>query len=524
MSTPALKPVSATMEARTAELREKRAKIKEGGGKRRIQKQHEAGKLTARERIDKLVDHGSFQEIGLFAKHRATYFGMADKDLPADGVITGCATLDGRLVHLACQDFTVAGGAAGEVHCAKITEMMKLSMKTGSPFIFVNDSGGARVQEGIDSLAGYASVFYNNVMLSGTVPQISIICGPCAGGAAYSPALTDFIIQTKQAQMFITGPQVIKQVTGEIVTADQLGGPAAQMNRSGVVHLIAENDDGALALARRLLGFLPSNNLEDPPRLAYSLDLEDDPALNDLLPAEPKVAYDIRTVLKRLLDHRDFFEIQPGFAQNVVIGFGRIQGRTVGIIANQPCVLAGALNIDASDKMARFIRFCNAFNIPLLTFVDVPGFLPGVEQEYGGIIRHGAKILFAYSAATVPKITVVIRKAYGGAYIGMCCKDLGADRVVAWPTAEIAVMGAEGAAEIVFRREVDAAEDKVQRRGELIELYRNTFANPYVSAGRRLVDDVIEPSETRRYLALALEALHTKRELRPAKKHGLIPL
>jgi methylmalonyl-CoA carboxyltransferase large subunit len=524
MPTRTLKPASATMKARTAELREKRAKIKEGGGKQRIQKQHQGGKLAARERIDKLVDRESFQEIGLFARHRATYFGMADKDLPADGVITGCATIDGRLIHLACQDFTVAGGAAGEVHCAKITEMMKLSMKTGSPFIFVNDSGGARVQEGIDSLAGYASVFYNNVMLSGTVPQISIICGPCAGGAAYSPALTDFIIQTKRAQMFITGPQVIKQVTGETVTADQLGGPAAQMNRSGVVHLIAEDDDGALALARRLLGFLPSNNLEDPPRLAYSLDLEDDPALNDLLPAEPKVAYDIRTILKPLLDHRDFFEIQPGFAQNVVIGFGRIQGRTVGIIANQPCVLAGALDIDASDKMARFIRFCNAFNIPLLTFVDVPGFLPGVEQEYGGIIRHGAKILFAYSSATVPKITVVIRKAYGGAYIGMCCKDLGADRVVAWPTAEIAVMGAEGAAEIVFRHEIDAAEDKVQKRDELIELYRSTFANPYVSAGRRFVDDVIEPSETRRYLAMALEALHTKRELRPGKKHGLIPL
>jgi methylmalonyl-CoA carboxyltransferase large subunit len=512
------------MKERTAELREKKAKIKEGGGKQRIEKQHKAGKLAARERIDKLVDHESFQEIGLFAKHRATYFGMADKDLPADGVVTGCATIDGRLVHLACQDFTVAGGAAGEVHCAKITDMMKLSMKTGSPFIFVNDSGGARVQEGIDSLAGYASVFYNNVMLSGTVPQISIICGPCAGGAAYSPALTDFIIQTKQAQMFITGPQVIKQVTGEIVTADQLGGPAAQMNRSGVVHLIAEDDDGALALARRLLGFLPSNNLEDPPRLAYKSDLEDDPTLNDLLPTEPKVAYDIRTVLKRLLDYQDFFEIQPGFAKNAVIGFGRVQGRTVGIIANQPCVLAGALDIDASDKMARFIRFCNAFNIPLLTFVDVPGFLPGVDQEYGGIIRHGAKILFAYSAATVPKITVVIRKAYGGAYIGMCCKDLGADRVVAWPTAEIAVMGAEGAAEIVFRHEIDAAEDKVQRRDELIELYRKTFATPYMSAGRRLVDDVIEPSETRRYLAMALEALHTKRELRPAKKHGLIPL
>ncbi|HEY4959804.1 MAG TPA: carboxyl transferase domain-containing protein [Terriglobales bacterium] len=524
MATPTLKPASATMKERTAELREKRAKLQEGGGKKRIQKQHEAGKLTARERIDKLVDPESFQEIGLFAKHRATNFGMADKDLPADGVVTGCATIDGRLVHLACQDFTVAGGAAGEVHCAKITDMMKLSMKTGSPFIFVNDSGGARVQEGIDSLSGYASVFYNNVMLSGTVPQISIICGPCAGGAAYSPALTDFIIQTKQAQMFITGPQVIKQVTGEVVTADQLGGPAAQMNRSGVVHLIAEDDDGALALARRLLSFLPSNNLEDPPRLPYTLDLEDDPVLNDVLPAEAKVAYDMRILLKRLLDHQDFFEIQPGFAQNAVIGFGRIQGRTVGIVASQPCVLAGALDIDASDKIARFIRFCNAFNVPLLTFVDVPGFLPGVDQEYGGIIRHGAKILFAYSAATVPKITVVIRKAYGGAYIGMCCKDLGADRVVAWPTAEIAVMGAEGAAEIVFRHEIDAAEDKVQRRDELIELYRNTFANPYMSAGRRLVDDVIEPSGTRKYLAMALEALHTKRELRPAKKHGLIPL
>jgi len=524
MATPTVKVTSARMEERIAELRDKRAKVKEGGGKQRIHKQHEMGKLTARERIDKLVDRDSFQEIGLFAKHRATYFGMADKDLPADGVVTGCATVDGRLVHLASQDFTVAGGAAGEVHCAKITEMMKLSMKTGSPFIFVNDSGGARVQEGIDSLAGYASVFYNNVMLSGTVPQISIICGPCAGGAAYSPALTDFIIQTKRAQMFITGPQVIKQVTGEVVTADQLGGPAAQMNRSGVVHLIAEDDDGALALARRLLGFLPSNNLEDPPRLTYTQEPEDDPELDDLVPTEPKVAYDIRAVLKRLLDHQDFFEIQPGFAQNVVIGFGRIQGRTVGIIANQPCVLAGALDIDASDKVARFVRFCNAFNIPLLTFVDVPGFLPGVDQEYGGIIRHGAKILFAYSAATVPKITVVIRKAYGGAYIGMCCRDLGADRVVAWPTAEIAVMGAEGAAEIVFRREIDTAEDKVQRRDELIELYRKTFANPYVSAGRRLVDDVIEPSQTRRYLAQALDALHTKRELRPAKKHGLIPL
>jgi methylmalonyl-CoA carboxyltransferase large subunit len=524
MATPTLNPASTTMAERIDELSQKREKLQQGGGKQRLAKQHELGKLSARERIDKLVDHESFQEIGLFAKHRATYFGMADKELPADGVVTGCATVDGRLIHLASQDFTVAGGAAGEVHCAKIKEMMQLSMKTGSPFVFINDSGGARVQEGIDSLAGYASVFYNNVMLSGTVPQISVICGPCAGGAAYSPALTDFIIQTRRAQMFITGPQVIKQVTGETVTADQLGGPAAQMNRSGVVHLIAEDDDGALSLCRRLLSFLPSNNLEDPPRLAYTDELEVDPQLNDIVPAESKVGYDMRTVITRVLDQQDFFEIQPGFAANIVIGFGRLQGRSVGIVANQPSVLAGAMDIDASDKMSRFIRFCNAFNIPLLTFVDVPGFLPGVEQEYGGIIRHGAKVLFAYSAATVPKITVVIRKAYGGAYIGMCCKDLGADRVVAWPTAEIAVMGAEGAAEIVFRHEIDSAENKVQRRDELIELYRQTFATPYISAGRRLVDDVIEPAETRRYLARALEALHTKRELRPPKKHGLIPL
>ena len=449
---------------------------------------------------------------------------MDGKEVPADGVVTGCAMIDGRPVQLASQDFTVLGGAAGEVHCAKIVEMMQLSLKTGSPFVFINDSGGARVQEGIDSLAGYASVFYNNVMLSGTVPQISIICGPCAGGAAYSPALTDFIIQTRRAQLFITGPQVIKQVTGEVVTSEDLGGPAAQMNRSGVVHLIAEDDEGAIALCRRLLSFLPSNNMEEAPRLPYSLALESDPELNYAVPVDPKIAYDVRSVVKRILDHHDFFEIQPGFAANVVIGFGRLQGRSVGIVANQPSVMAGVLDIDTSDKIARFVRFCNAFNIPLLTFVDTPGFLPGVQQEYGGIIRHGAKILFAYSAATVPKITVVLRKAYGGAYIAMCSKDLGADRVIEWPTAEIAVMGAEGAAEIVFRREIDTAEDKAQRRGELIELYRKTFANPYVSAGRRLVDDIIEPSETRKYLAQALETLHAKRELRPAKKHGLIPL
>lgn len=514
----------AAVNLQIADLQKKRAEILQGGGQARIDKQHASGKLTARERIVSLVDHRSFQEIGMFASHRSTYFGMADKSVPADGVITGCARVDGRTVHLASQDFTVLGGAAGEVHCSKIADMMQLSLKTGSPFIFINDSGGARVQEGIDSLAGYARVFYNNVILSGSVPQIAIICGPCAGGAAYSPALTDFIIQTRHSQMFITGPQVIKQVTGEVVTADQLGGPAAQMNVSGVVHLIAEDDEGAMALCRRLLSFLPSNNLEDPPRTACDQPLADDPELNHIVPAEPKVAYDVRDVVSRVVDHRDFFELQPGFAANVVIGFARLQGRSVGVVASQPAVMAGVLDINASDKVAWFVRFCNAFNIPLLTFVDVPGFLPGVEQEYGGIIRHGAKILFAYSAATVPKLTVVLRKAYGGAYIAMCCKDLGADRVVAWPGAEIAVMGAEGAAEIVFRKEIDAAENPPQKRQELIDLYRNTFANPYVAAGRRLVDDIIEPAQTRPYLIQALEALHTKRELRPAKKHGLIPL
>lgn len=524
---PKLRPIlekRSKIDDRIAELRQKRVEIEQGGGKQRIEKQHAAGKLTARERLEKLVDRGSFQEMGLFAKHRATLFGMAEKEMPADGVVTGCARVEGRLVHLASQDFTVCGGTAGEVHCAKITEMMQASLKTGTPFIFINDSGGARVQEGIDSLSGYGSVFYNNVLLSGSVPQISMICGPCAGGAAYSPALTDFIIQTKRAQMFITGPQVIKQVTGEVVSADDLGGPAAQMNRSGVVHLIAEDDAGALALCRRLLSFLPSNNLEDPPSLPYKLAPETDPDLNQAVPVDPKVAYDVRAVITRVLDYRDFFEIQPGFAANLVIGFGRVLGRTVGIVANQPCVLAGVLDINASDKASRFVRFCNAFNIPLLTFVDAPGFLPGVEQEYGGIIRHGAKMLFAYSAATVPKITVMLRKAYGGAYIAMCCKNLGADRVVAWPTAEIAVMGAEGAAEIVFRHEIDTADDKLRCRQELIDRYRDTFANPYVSAGRRLVDDIIEPADTRKYVALALDALRTKREHRPPKKHGLIPL
>lgn len=505
-------------------LREQRKRLLLGGGQERITKQHEAGKLTARERIEHLVDPDSLQETGLFAQHRATLFGMAGKELPADGVVTGAAYVDGRLVHLASQDFTVGGGAAGEVHSDKIAEMMKQSLKMGTPFIFINDSGGARVQEGIDSLSGYGRVFHQNVMLSGLVPQVSLICGPCAGGAAYSPALTDFIIQTRQAQIFITGPSVIKQVTGEVVTMDQLGGPEAQMSFSGVVHFIAEDDDDAVAICRRLLSYLPSNNLEDPPYLPGDYDLQSVPALESVIPDDPKKPYDVRDIIRLTIDNGDFLEVHERFAENIVVGFGRIVGHSVGVIANQPSVLGGALDINASDKAARFIRFCNAFNIPLVTFVDVPGFMPGVQQEYGGIIRHGAKMLFAYSAATVPKLTVILRKAYGGAYLAMCGKDLGADRSVAWPASEIAVMGAEGAVEVVFRKEINDAADPGQRRKELIEDYRNTFASPFVAASRRLIDDIIEPSATRKYLASALVALQTKRELRPGKKHGLIPL
>jgi methylmalonyl-CoA carboxyltransferase large subunit len=517
-------PPTASIEEKIAALAENRARAREGGGQSQIEKQHAAGKMTARERIEGLVDPESFQEIGLFARHRATSFDMAEKEFPADGVVTGCARIDGKVVHLASQDFTVSGGAAGEVHSLKVAEMLRLSLKTGSPFVFINDSGGARVQEGIDSLSGYGQVFYHNVMLSGSVPQISLICGPCAGGASYSPALTDFIIQTRSAQMFITGPQVIKQVTGETVSADALGGPDAQMNRSGVVHLVAEDDEDALYQCRRLLSFLPPNNLEDPPHLPFDEPLEADPEMNGIVPADLKTGYDVRDVIARCVDDGDFLEIQAGFAANIVVGFARIQGRSIGVVANQPSVQAGALDIDSSDKGSRFIRFCNAFNIPLVTFVDVPGFLPGVEQEYGGIIRHGAKMLFAYSATTVPKLTVILRKAYGGAYLAMCGKDLGADRVVAWPSAEIAVMGAEGAAEIVFRKTIAEADDPKAKRAEMIQRYREAFSNPYVAAGRRLVDDIIEPAETRRYLGQALEVLWPKREARPPKKHGLIPL
>jgi len=507
-----------------ATLQNARERVRAGGGAERVVKQHQDGKLTARERVALLLDRGTFQESGLFAQHHATLFGMADKPLPADGVITGCGKVGGRTVHIASQDFTVAGGSAGEVHGTKIADALRHSFETGTPFIFFNDSGGARVQEGTGSLAGYARVFHQNVALSGVVPQISLICGPCAGGASYSPALTDFIIQTSYAYMFITGPAVIKQVTNEVITAEQLGGPHAQMNHSGVVHFVAENDLEAVEICKRLLSFLPSNNQEDPPRANPDKHHMHDESLNHIVPVDPKLPYDVLEIITRIVDHHDFLEVQRDFARNLVIGFARISGRPVGIIANQPKVLAGALDINASDKGARFIRFCDAFNIPLVTLVDVPGFLPGIEQEYGGIIRHGAKMLFAYSAATVPKLTVVVRKAYGGGYIAMCSKDLGADQVFAWPTAEIAVMGAEAAAEIVFRREIAAANDHETRRKELIEEYRETFATPYVAASSRLADDIIEPAQTRTCLAAALDALHTKRLARPSRKHGNIPL
>ncbi|MBL8242061.1 MAG: acyl-CoA carboxylase subunit beta [Bryobacterales bacterium] len=512
------------MESRIDLLRQKREAVMQGGGADKLDKHRKSGKLTARERVSALVDNGSFQETGLFAQHRATLFGMAGKDMPADGVITGAASVRGRLVHLASQDFTVAGGSAGELHSVKVAEIMMQSLKTGSPFVFINDSGGARVQEGIDSLSGYGKVFYTNVMLSGAVPQVALICGPCAGGAAYSPALTDFVIQTRKAQMFITGPQVIKQVTGETVTADELGGPDAHMLHSGVIHFIAEDDQEAILLCQKLLSFLPQNNLEEPPIQPGDYTCEPDISLNDTVPIDGKRPYDVREVILRVVDNADFLEVQAGYAPNIVMGFARVCGRSIGIIANNPSQMAGVLDINASNKASRFIRFCNAFNIPLVTFVDVPGFLPGVQQEYGGIIRHGAKMLFAYSSATVPKLTIILRKAYGGAYLAMCGKDLGADRCVAWPTAEIAVMGAEGAAEIVFRKEIADAGNSAEKRKEMIDNYREAFSNPFVAAGRRLVDDIIEPADTRRYIAQSLEFLLTKRELRPSKKHGLIPL
>lgn len=515
-----------TTKEKIEQLRAMKSRLLEGGGPERIAKQHQDGKLTARERMALLFDPDTYQELFLFAQHRCQAFGMAGKELPGDGVITGVGTIDGRQAFVASQDFTVAGGSVGEMHADKICQIMDLALKCGSPFIMINDSGGARIQEGIGALSGYGKIFYRNVLLSGVVPQISIIAGPCAGGAAYSPALTDFIIMVKKTgRLFITGPQVIKQVTGEQISEEELGGAYAQESQSGVVHLVAEDDQHAIQLCKKLLSFLPPNNLEDPPDLGSGeLLITEDLTLNHIIPDNPREPYDIKEVLRRIVDGGDFLEIQEHYAPNAVIAFARINGRTIGVVANQPMAMAGVLDINASDKISRFVRFCNAFNIPLVTLVDVPGFMPGIQQEHGGIIRHGAKMLFAYSAATVPKISIILRKAYGGAYIAMCSKDLGSDRVASWPTAEIAVMGPEGAVNIIYRNEIQKAENPDEARERFIREYTEQFANPYVGAGRNLIDDIIEPKDTRQYLSLALESLRSKRDLRPQKKHGLIPL
>jgi methylmalonyl-CoA carboxyltransferase large subunit len=509
------------------DLRERKRRLYQGGGPERTAKQHAAGKRTARERLAQLFDQDTFQETHLFMRHRCTSFGMESKDLPGEGVVTGCGLVDGRPVYAASQDFTVAGGTVGEATARKIADLLDDAMKTGDPVIFINDSGGARIQEGVDALAGYGDIFHRNIKASGVVPQVSIISGPCAGGAAYSPALTDFIIQVRhEGQMYITGPGVIKQVTGEEVTAEQLGGVESHSHYSGVVHFVAESGGEGIAIAKRLLSFLPSNNTDDPPFLAglHEETVGPDEALNTVVPENPRAAYDMHEVLRLVVDRGDLLEVQEHFAPNLICAFARIEGHTVGVVANNPAHRAGVLDIDSSCKGARFIRFCNAFNIPLVTFVDVPGFLPGVQQEYGGIIRHGAKMLFAYGAATVPKVTIVCRKAYGGAYLAMCARSMGADRVAAWPTAEIAVMGADGAVNVLYRSELAEADDPDRRRQELTDLYTETFATPFAAAARGLVDDVIEPAETRAYVAMALEVLRSKREIRPAKKHGLIPL
>ena len=508
------------------DLRNRKAKIEEGGGAKKIATQHERGKLTARERINLLFDEGSFVELDAFVKHRCVNFGMDKVDSPGEGVVTGYGLVDGRPVYAYAQDFTVVGGSLGEMHAKKICKVQDLALKMGAPIVGMNDSGGARIQEGVDALSGYGDIFYRNTIASGVVPQISAIMGPCAGGAVYSPALTDFIFMVdKTSQMFITGPQVIKTVTGEEVSAEALGGAMTHNKISGVAHFVTANDESCIEEIRRLLSFLPSNNMETAPQFY----LEDDmnkiiPELDEIVPDNPNKPYDMKAIITAIADDNDFFEVQPYYAQNMITGFVRMNGQSVGIIANQPKVLAGCLDINASDKAGRFIRTCDCFNIPILTLVDVPGFLPGASQEYGGIIRHGAKMLYAYSEATVPLITLIVRKAYGGAYLAMSSKHLGADMVLAWPTAEIAVMGPEGAANIIFKNEIADSEDPQSTRTQKIEEYKGEFATPYKAAERGFVDDVIEPSATRPRIIDALNMLASKREQRPAKKHGNLPV
>jgi acetyl-CoA carboxylase carboxyltransferase component len=508
------------------ELYERRRRAMAGGGPERIARQHAAGKLTARERLDRFFDPGTFTELDLFVRHRGTEFGLDRAEAPADGVVTGFGAVDGRLVYAFAQDFTVLGGSLGEMHAKKITKVQDLAFKAGAPLVGFADSGGARIQEGIDALNGYGEIFRRNTLASGVIPQISCIVGPSAGGAVYSPALTDFVLMVEgTAQMYITGPQVIRQVTGEVVTHEALGGAATHARRSGVAHLTFPDEDSLFRGLRRLLSYLPANHAAKAPRAEpRPPDPEALARAASVVPADPNKPYDVRDLFALFLDADSFFEIQPAYAQNMVVGFGRVRGEAVAVVGNQPKVLAGCLDIDASVKLARFVRFADAFGLPILTVVDTPGYLPGTAQEYGGIIRHGAKVLYAYSEATVPKVSIVSRKAYGGAYLAMCSRSLGADLVFALPTAEVAVMGPEGAAEIIFRQELQDADDPVARRIELVEVYRRRFLNPYVAAAHGYVDAVVAPGELRAAVERALWSLAAKREERPAKRHGNIPL
>jgi propionyl-CoA carboxylase beta chain len=513
-------------QVRLERLRAMREQSRLGGGERRVELQHERGKLTARERLELLLDPGSFVEFDAFVIHRSQDFGLDEQRILGDGVVTGHGMIDGRIVFVYSQDFTVFGGSLSEAHAEKICKVMDLATSTGAPIIGLNDSGGARIQEGVASLGGYADIFLRNTLASGVVPQISLIMGPCAGGAVYSPAITDVTIMVEgTSYMFVTGPDVVKAVTHEVVDRESLGGAATHTRVSGVAHLEAVDEPAACDLARRVVGFLPQNNLEDPP-LRATADPADrrDPRLDSLVPDEPDRAYDMREAIGWIVDDSEFLELQPGWAENIIIGFAHLAGRSIGIVAQQPMVLAGALDIDASDKAARFVRFCDAFNVPIVTLVDVPGFLPGIRQEHGGIIRHGAKLLYAYCEATVPKMTVITRKAYGGAYDVMSSKHVRGDVNLAWPTAEIAVMGPEGAVNIIFRERLAAAEDPEAERDVLVREYVERFAHPYVAAARGYVDDVIQPSETRPRLVRALEMLATKRATNPPRKHGNIPL
>ncbi len=508
------------------ELQEKESKLQEMGGEKAVQKQHDRGKLTGRERINLLFDAGSFKELDLFVTHRCVNFDMPKTEIPSDGVIIGYGLVEGRTVFAFSQDFTARAGTLGEMQAKKICKVMDLALKAGAPIVGIADSGGARIQEGIDALCGYGEIFFRNSASSGVIPQITAIMGPTAGGAVYSPAMTDWIFMVKNTSyMFITGPDVIRAVTGEEITQEDLGGAMAHNSRSGVAHFACENDEDAIESIKELLSYLPSNNMEDPPLVETGDDpLRTDPSLDEIIPDDPRKTYDMKDVIRSIVDNGQFYEPHEYYAPNMIICFVRFNGRVVGIIANQPKHLAGCLDVNASDKATRFIRFCDAFNIPLLTITDVPGYLPGRDQEWAGIIRHGAKLLWCYAEATVPKLTLITRKAYGGAYIAMCSRHLGADFVFSWPAAEIAVMGAEGAANIIHRREIKGADDPKARREEKISEYRKLFSNPYIAASRGYVDAVIRPSDTRPSLISALEALVNKRETRPPKKHGNIPV